>query len=114
MYFDVDGKPNKPCWVRLNVQELVDFYEIEDVNDVDYLIDDDPDLLENMGLLLFNMLLYAKDRNGDLLDMNNRETKALFRILKKGVDVSYVRYETNVENGRKGGRPKEETQGNPK
>ena len=110
MYFDVDGKPNKPCWVRLNVQELVDFFEIEDISDIEYLEEENPKIFENMGILLFNMMLYAKDRDSELIDISDREMKALFRILKKGIDISYVRYETNVANGKKGGRPKEENQ----
>ena len=106
MYFDENGKTNKPTWVRLNVQELVDFYEIEDANDVLALIEDDPEYLSRMGIVLMNLVLYSKDRTTPLIEIKDRETKSLFRILKHGVDASYVRYEANIENGRKGGRPK--------
>jgi hypothetical protein len=110
MYFDVDGKPNKPTWVRLNVQEFIDHYDINTMDDILDIVSEDPEITEKMGMLFWNLLLYSVDRDNELFDLSDREQKLLFKIIKRGIDNSYARYEQLAENGKKGGRPKKVTQ----
>lgn len=106
MYFDVDGKTNKPTWVRVNVSEFIDHYAIGTLEDAEEVIDEEPEILERFGKLFLNLLLYSYDRNNELMELDNREQRLLMNILKRGVDNSYANYETNIQNGKKGGRPK--------
>lgn len=110
MFFGTDGVANKPTWVKLSIQKMVDFFEIENVEELEELIEDDPKLLSEMGKVLFNVMLYAYDRENDCLDFEYRDMRSLFRIIRQDIDISYVNYFKRVENGKKGGRPKEETE----
>lgn len=54
---------------------------------------------------------------GNIPEINNGNVRALFIVMKPVVDKANNRYKANVENGKKGGRPKKdlknETQNNP-
>lgn len=110
MFYDTEGKANGPTWVKLSIQKLIDFFEVETAEDVVEMINDDPKLLSEMGKILFNIMLYGYDRNNDSLTFEYRDMKALYGLLRQDVDSSYINYEKRVENGRKGGRPKAEEQ----
>ena len=108
MFFDEFGYANKPTWIRFNVLEFIQHFEIENADDVLELIEEDPEITEKMGYLFWNMLLYSCDRENALFKPENREQRLLFNIIKRGVDNSYARYDQLCENGKKGGRPKKE------
>lgn len=51
--------------------------------------------------------------NGIIPDELSNEVKSLFLLIKPNIDSSIKRYKSSVENGKKGGRPKKETQEKP-
>lgn len=108
MFYDTDGKTNKPTWVRVNVAEFIEHYAIEDIDDAEDLLEEEPETLERFGKLFLNMLLYSYNRDNELVELDNREQRLLMNIIKRGVDNSYANYEINRQNGLKGGRPKKE------
>ena len=75
-----------------------------------YIVKDDPEILSEMGKVLFNIMLYGYDRNNDSLAFNYRDMRSLYGMLRQDVDSSYINYFKRVENGKKGGRPKTETE----
>ena len=109
MYYDTEGKIDKPTWIRFNVMDFIEHYDIENADSIYEIIEDDPEATMKMGYLFWNMLLYSYDRNNDLLPLADREQRLLFKSIKRGIDNSYARYEQLVENGKKGGRPKKTT-----
>lgn len=106
--FDEFGYTDKPTWIRFNVAEFIQHFQVQDTEDVMSLIEEDSELTEELGYLFWNMLLYSVDRNNRLFKPSSRETRLLFNIIKRGIDNSYARYEQCVENGKKGGRPKKD------
>lgn len=51
--------------------------------------------------------------NGIIPNELSNEVKSLFLLMKPNIDSSLRRYKSSVENGKKGGRPKKETQEQP-
>lgn len=110
MFFDVDGNANGPTWVKLSIQKMIDFFEVETAEEVIDMVKDDPEILSEMGKVLFNIMLYGYDRNNDSLAFNYRDMRSLYGMLRQDVDSSYINYFKRVGNGKKGGRPKTETE----
>lgn len=110
MFYKIDGKSDGPAWVKLSIQKMIDFFEVETLDDVQEMLSDDPELLTEMGKVFFNLMLYAYDRNNDTIKFEYRDMKSLYCLLKQDVDISYVNYFQRVENGKKGGRPKNNNQ----
>lgn len=110
MFFDVDGNASGPTWVKLSIQKMIDFFEVETAEEVIDMVKDDPEILSEMGKVLFNIMLYGYDRNNDSLAFNYRDMRSLYGMLRQDVDSSYINYFKRVENGKKGGRPKTETE----
>ena len=108
MFFDENGKANGPTWVKLSIQKLIDFFEVETLDDVIELVDDDPKLLTEMGKILFNLMLYGYDRSNDSFTLEYRDMKALYGLLRQDVDASFLNYYKLSEAGKKGGRPRKE------
>lgn len=106
MFFGTDGKANGPTWVKLSIQKMIDFFEVESAEEVVKLIQDDPEILSEMGKVLFNLMLYGYDRKNDALQFNYRDMRSLYGLLRQDIDSSYHNYQTKVDNGKKGGRPK--------
>ena len=110
MFFSGNGDSNGPTWVKLSIQKMIDFFEVETAEEVMELVNDDPQLLSEMGKVLFNLMLYGYDRNNDYLTFKYRDMKSLYGLLRQDIDMSYANYYKLIENGKKGGRPKQPTQ----
>ena len=108
MFFSTDGTSNGPTWVKLSIQKMIDFFEVETADDVLVMIQDDPELLSEMGKVLFNLMLYGYNRDNDYLSFKYRDMRSLYGLLRQDIDMSYANYYKLVENGKKGGRPKKE------
>ena len=108
MFYDTEGCSAGPTWVKLSIQKMIDFFEVETAEEVLDLVNDDPQLLSEMGKVLFNLMLYGYDRSNNYLTFNYRDMRSLFGLLRQDIDMSYANYYKLVENGKKGGRPPKE------
>ena len=112
MFFDSEGYSAGPTWVKLSIQKMIDFFEVETAEEVLDMVNDDPELLSEMGKVLFNLMLYGYNRNNGYLQFNYRDMRSLFGLLRQDIDMSYANYYKLVENGKKGGRPKKDSETN--
>ena len=108
MFFTTDGMSRGPAWVKLSIQKLIDFFEVETAEDVLEMIQDDPELLSEMGKVFFNLMLYGYNRENNYITFKYRDMKSLFGLLRQDIDMSYANYYKLIENGKKGGRPPKE------
>lgn len=108
MFYGTDGKANGPTWVKLSIQKMIDFFEVESAEEVVKLIQDDPEILSEMGKVLFNLMLYGYDRKNDALQFNYRDMRSLYGMLRQDIDSSFNNYYKLSEAGKKGGRPKKD------
>lgn len=108
MFYDVDGCSMGPTWVKLSIQKMIDFFEVETADEVIELINDDPVILSEMGKVLFNLMLYGYCRDNDTITFKYRDMRSLYGMLRQDIDASYHNYQQRIENGKKGGRPKTE------
>lgn len=108
MFYNEDGKADRPTWVKLSIQKMIDFFEVSTAEEVVELIKDDPKILSEMGKVLFNLMLYGYDRNNDFVSFDYRDMKSLYGLLRQDIDASYHNYDKRVEAGRSGGRPKKD------
>ena len=108
MFFDSEGCSAGPTWVKLSIQKMVDFFEVETAEEVLDMVKDDPELLSEMGKVLFNLMLYGYDRDNGYLTFKYRDMRSLYGMLRQDIDSSYVNYYKRVESGKKGGRPRKE------
>lgn len=86
---------NKPTWFKLWVSHLDVFAE-----------DDGTINFEDIGIAVYNALIYLDSHNEENLHKMDKGQKYMFKMLKKDVEQAYKDYEMRVNNGRKGGRPR--------
>jgi hypothetical protein len=104
MFYEVDGKPDKPRWFKLPVDVITETYgDMKNTFDVNELIaiyeDNGQDFFHELGVLMVNSIMYHCNRNNTEYYKMDKESSLLFRKIKQsGVDEAYKSWETKKRN----------------
>lgn len=104
MFYNVDGKTDKPRWFKMPVDIFYDSYgDMKNTDDVQEIIDiyqeDGQDFFHEIGLLLVNSILYHSDRDNETYFKMHKTESLLFRQIKSsGIDSAYQSWETKKNN----------------